>query len=94
MTDRQWSLYIIETRTGTLYTGITTDVDRRLREHEQGKGAKYLRGKGPLSLKFTHTCPDRSSATQLEIQVKRLSKPDKLVLIKSPSRLEELLATD
>ena len=92
MTDHPWNLYIIETRTGTLYTGITTDIERRLQEHEQGTGAKYLRGKGPLSLKFTHPCPDRSTATQLEIQIKKLSKPDKLSLINSPSRLAELTA--
>lgn len=94
MSESQWNLYIIETRTGTLYTGITTDVARRLLEHEQGKGAKYLRGKGPLSLKLTFPCSDRSQATQLEIKVKQLSKSDKLTLINTPALLAGMLAKD
>jgi predicted GIY-YIG superfamily endonuclease len=51
--DVSWHLYVVRCRGGELYTGIATDVVRRLSEHESGAGAKYLRGKGPLALVFS-----------------------------------------
>lgn len=71
-----WILYIVRCRDGSLYTGITTDVARRLREHHRGgtRGAHYLRGRGPLQLQFTHRFNDRSAASRAEYAVKRLSK--------------------
>lgn len=87
MSRSQWFLYILETANGHLYTGITTDVTRRLNEHEQGKGAKYLRGKNPLTLRLSMPCEDRSVASQLEHKVKRLSRTEKLALIRTPERL-------
>ncbi|GGX96145.1 hypothetical protein GCM10007160_24530 [Litchfieldella qijiaojingensis] len=68
-----WYLYIIETAAGTLYTGITTDVERRLREHSRGLGAKALRGKGPLRLVYRQTVGRHGEALRLEARVKRLS---------------------
>ena len=50
--DKTWYVYILECGDGTLYTGITDDVLRRLRTHETGKGAKYTRGRGPLKLRY------------------------------------------
>ncbi|MDT8896425.1 GIY-YIG nuclease family protein [Halomonas sp. I1] len=70
---RQWYLYVIETANGALYTGITTDVERRLAEHRAGRGAKALRGKGPLHLVYHQAAGDRSAALRLEASVKRLS---------------------
>lgn len=76
MTESCWSLYLIRCRNGTLYAGITTDVARRFAEHQAGapKGARYLRGKGPLQLEFQAPAGDRSTATKLEIWVKGLSR--------------------
>lgn len=76
-----WSLYIVRCRDGTLYTGITTDVARRLRQHADGSGAKYLRGRAPLQLVYLEAGHTRSSAVRRETRVKRLSRAEKLALI-------------
>ncbi|GGC58434.1 GIY-YIG nuclease family protein [Marinobacter halophilus] len=82
MTDR-WYLYLVRTASGNLYTGITTDVERRFAEHQAGapKGARSLRGKGPLTLVFQTTAGDRSRALKLEWQLKRWPKARKEALI-------------
>ncbi len=69
----QWFLYLVRCRNGTLYAGISTDVQRRFAEHQQGgaKGARYLRGKGPLTLVFQMPVADRSEATRLELWLKK-----------------------
>jgi putative endonuclease len=72
-----WFLYIIRCHDNNLYTGIATDVGRRFIEHEHGRGAKYLRGKGPLTLAFCKKTGNRSRALTLEYRVKRLSKAEK-----------------
>lgn len=77
----QWYLYILRTITGALYTGITTDVSRRLNQHQTGKGAKALRGKGELTLVFHCLAGDRSSALKLEYRIKQLSKSQKERLV-------------
>lgn len=78
---KQWVVYILECRDGTLYTGITDDLDRRIRMHSQGKGAKYTRGRGPVRLRHWEECADHSAALRREIQIKRLSRQQKLELI-------------
>jgi len=89
-----WQLYILRTASGMLYTGITNDVARRLHQHQQGKGAKALRGKGPLALLFHCEAGDRSSASKLEYQVKQLKKQDKIRLVESqPASLSQWLAS-
>lgn len=84
-----WSLYLVRTYKGSLYTGITTDVMRRFSEHQSGspKAAKSLKGKGPLSLEFYIEVGDHSAALKLEYKVKRLAKSKKEQLLKSPSLL-------
>lgn len=74
-----WFLYLIRTHKGSLYTGITTDVDRRFLEHQLGglKGAKFLKGKGPLTLEFSTIVKNRSVALKLEYKVKQLTKVNK-----------------
>ncbi|MES2605955.1 MAG: GIY-YIG nuclease family protein [Pseudomonadota bacterium] len=73
-----WFVYMLRTRAGSLYTGITTDVSRRLAEHSAGKlGARSLRGKGPLELVWHCEATDRSSASKLEAALKRHNKADK-----------------
>ena len=77
---------------GTYYTGIATDVSRRISEHEHGKrGAKYLRGRGPLELVYQRAVGDRSIATKIEYSVKQLSRTDKEDLQRLPSLIDELL---
>ncbi|MEQ9946600.1 GIY-YIG nuclease family protein [Pectobacterium aroidearum] len=77
----QWYLYILRTVAGALYTGITTDVSRRLNQHQTGKGAKALRGKGELTLVFHCLAGDRSNALKLEYRIKQLSKSQKERLV-------------
>jgi len=74
---RQWYLYLIEMASGSLYTGITTDVARRLDQHERGKGARALRGKGPLTLRYAQPVGSHSDALKLEAAIKRLSAAGK-----------------
>jgi len=75
-----------------MYTGIATDVSRRISEHEQGKrGAKYLRGRGPFELVYQRAVGDRSVATRIEYCVKQLSRSEKENLQRLPARIDELL---
>lgn len=75
-----WYVYMLRCGDGTLYTGVTDDVERRLAAHRAGKGAKYTRGRGPLELIYREEQPDKSAALRREIQIKRLSRRDKLAL--------------
>jgi putative endonuclease len=81
--NRQWFLYLVRTNKGSLYTGITTDVERRFLEHQLGgvKGAKSLKGKGPLKLEFYTVVKNRSVALKLEYKIKQLSKINKEKII-------------
>ena len=72
--ENTWHLYILRCGDGTLYTGITTDVEKRFEAHQSGKGAKYTRGRGPLELVYRETCGTHSDALKREIEVKRLSR--------------------
>lgn len=78
-----WWLYVIRCSDGSLYTGITTDVARRLRQHAEGTGAKYFRGRKPGSLVYLEGGHTRSSATLREAAVKRCSRAEKLALVAS-----------
>ena len=78
--EKQWVLYILECGDGTLYTGITDDLQRRLKAHGQGKGAKYTRGRGPLTLRYVEHCDDHSAALKREYQVKKLTRKEKIQL--------------
>jgi len=78
-----WYLYMLETAEGALYTGITTNVSRRLAQHEAGRGAKALRGRGPLVLRHHEPVGSRGEALRLEAQVKRLSAGRKRAWLKA-----------
>ncbi len=87
-----WSVYLLRCGDGSLYTGIATDVSRRVAEHKEGeKGAKYLRGRGPLDLIYQQEIGDRSLAAKIEHRVKRFPKEYKKDLGRLPGRIEELL---
>jgi len=92
VSDAVFSLYIIRCTDDSLYTGIAADVARRLSEHETSpRGAKYLRGKGPLKLEFSETVGDRATATALEYRVKRLTRAHKEAIIDGRESLRDLL---
>lgn len=79
--DKKWYLYILRCGDGTLYTGITTDVQARFEAHQCGKGAKYTRGRGPLELVYQEECGSHSQALKRELAIKALSRDDKQKLI-------------
>ena len=83
----RWSVYVVRCRDGALYTGIATDVRRRLRQHRAGKGAKALRGRGPLRLLLARAVGDRGVAQVVEAAIKRLRKAQKERLLAAPRRL-------
>lgn len=78
-----WGVYILRCGDGTLYTGITDDLPRRLAAHRTGKGAKYTRGRGPLELLFWQDCQDHSGALKREWEIKHMSRSKKLALIET-----------
>ena len=79
----RWSVYVVRCRDGALYTGIATDVRRRIAEHgrKRGRGAKSLRGRGPLRLVFQKVIGSRGLALRVEHAIKRLPKAEKEELI-------------
>lgn len=89
-----WHIYLIRTAGDVLYTGITTDVARRITQHQQGRGAKALRGKGPLNLAFSAAAGSHGDALRLEYRIKQLSKRQKEKLIaERPADIAGWLAT-
>jgi len=88
-----WYVYLVRCADGSLYTGITTDVPRRLEEHELGRrGAKYLRGRGPLELVFERQVGGRERALSVERRIKRLPKQVKESLILGRGLFDDLIA--
>ena len=85
-----WFVYMLRCRDGSLYTGYTDDVARRLTVHQSGKGAKYTRSRLPVELVYREELPDKSSALRRESAIKRLSRQEKLALIANA----EVLKTD
>ena len=78
---KQWVVYIIETESGRLYTGITNDIARRFQEHSQGKkGAKFFNISPPVRILFQEPQKNRAAASRWEAQIKKLSRPQKLRL--------------
>ncbi len=78
--EKRWTLYILECKDGSLYTGVTDNLVRRLSAHRAGKGAKYTRGRGPLILRYVELCDDRTQALRREVAVKALRRAEKLAL--------------
>lgn len=76
-----WFLYLLECRDGTLYTGVTTDLARRFRQHQQGKASRYTRSRLPVVLVYQEPCRDRSTALRRELAVKKLDRVAKLGLV-------------
>jgi len=79
--EHTWYLYILRCADNTLYTGITTDVEKRLEAHRSGKGAKYTRGRTPLELVYREICGSHSDALKRELEIKKLTRQEKQNLI-------------
>ena len=76
-----WTVYILECADSSLYTGITTDLARRIAEHEMGKGARYTHGRGPFRLAHQEHHINRAEASKREIIIKAMTRTRKLALI-------------
>lgn len=78
--DKRWIVYIVRCKDGTLYTGITDDLEQRIAAHNAGKGAKYTRGRGPVQVVYSEVCGDKSQALRTESQIKRLPRSEKIAM--------------
>ncbi len=87
----RWHVYLVRCSAGTLYTGIATDVERRFVEHGEGRGAKYLRGRGPLELVLSHEVGERGHALKVERRIKSLSRGDKDALVLDRNLLDRIV---
>jgi putative endonuclease len=78
-----WYTYIIECKYGSYYTGITTDIDRRIAQHNSGQGSKYVKRYGgvPVTLRYIEEQPNRSEASKREYAIKKLTRKEKEILI-------------
>ncbi|HVI74207.1 MAG TPA: GIY-YIG nuclease family protein [Anaeromyxobacteraceae bacterium] len=76
-----WHVYILRCADGTLYTGATNDLARRVERHASGKGARYTRSRLPIALVWARPARDRGAALSDEAQLKRLTRAEKLALI-------------
>lgn len=79
-----WALYVVRCSDRTLYTGISTDTERRIGQHNAGTGAKYTRSRGPVRLVASWPYPDRSTASKAEAAFKKLTRTEKLAFIRAP----------
>lgn len=81
--EDQWLVYMLQCADGSLYTGITNQLQRRVEQHRAGKGARYTRGRGPLQLVYQEHCSDKSAALKRELAIKALPRAQKLMLAAS-----------
>jgi len=78
---KNWFVYIVRCSDNSLYTGISTDVDARVAQHNKGKGAKYTRSRVPVELVYTENLSEKGDALRREIEIKRLSPQNKRKLV-------------
>ena len=78
----EWLIYIVRCSDNSLYTGITTDIKRRLDQHNKGKGAAYTRSRRPVKLIYQEAFEDRSSVSRREAEIKKLTRKEKELLVK------------
>ena len=76
-----WLVYMLECSDNSIYTGITNNLENRLKKHQSGDGAKYLRGRLPIKIIYKELFINRSEATKREISIKKMSKKEKEILI-------------
>jgi len=78
---KDWLVYILECRDGTFYTGITGDIRNRVTAHNEGRGAKYTKGRGPVRLLYDEKVQGRSEALKREMEIKKMSRSEKMGLM-------------
>ena len=78
-----WYVYMLRLSDDSLYTGITNDLEKRLKDHREGNGSKYVRSRLPLELVYCETAEDRSEATKRELEIKDMDKEEKEDLVES-----------
>lgn len=92
MKSEPWDLYILKCSDGTLYTGVTKDLKRRIKEHNAGHGARYTRGRGPVKLVYREKCKNHSAALVRECAIKALPRTKKKLIVRfsngSPSHFK------
>ena len=81
-----WYIYMVECADGTIYTGISNNVSKRILAHNSGKGAKYTKTRLPVTLKWSQSCENRSEASKEEYKIKKLSRKEKLQKIEEYER--------
>ena len=86
----QWFVYIVECCDKSLYTGITNNLEKRIKTHNEGKGAKYTRARRPVVLKYFENALDKSSASKRELAIKNLSRNQKIKLINYYNNLQNI----
>jgi putative endonuclease len=79
--EAPWFVYILECRDGSLYTGVTNDIERRLQQHNDGTGARYTRSRRPVRLRYHEICENRSAALLRECSLRLLSRKEKDALL-------------
>ncbi|MBL7157512.1 MAG: GIY-YIG nuclease family protein [Candidatus Omnitrophica bacterium] len=79
--EKAWSVYIVKCRDGKLYTGISNDVNRRLKAHNEGKGCKFTKCRYPVSLVYKEECGTKSTARKRELEIQSFTRDKKLSLI-------------
>ena len=88
-----WFVYLARCADGTLYCGIARDVTARIAQHDAGTGAKYTRGRGPLTVLLVRRCRDKGRALRIEHAVKQLSRAEKEALVAAPARLRRIVTS-
>ncbi|MCX2790065.1 MULTISPECIES: GIY-YIG nuclease family protein [Vibrio] len=85
--EQSWSVYLIRNNRDALYCGVTNDVQRRFKQHQTGKGAKALKGKGPLTLEWSSCFESKSVAMKAEYFIKQLTKTKKEQLVEEVAKI-------
>lgn len=86
--EQNWSVYLIRNNRNALYCGVTNNVERRFKQHESGKGAKALKGKGPLTLEWSCSFENKSMAMKAEYFIKQLTKTKKELLVQKSAYIQ------
>jgi putative endonuclease len=90
MEDKKWFVYMLECSDSTIYTGITNNLERRIKVHNSGKGAKYVKNRLPVRLLWSIESENRSEASKLEIKIKKLTRTQKLNIIENKKEVLDL----
>ena len=85
----EWIVYILKCSDGSFYTGITNNLKKRLETHISGNGSKYLRGRLPIKLIYKESLANRSQASKREIEIKKLNKKEKQLIINSKNKIKK-----